>query len=375
MAINQRQIKSFHETDLAAAKAVTNFRKGELCYVESLETIYEYEPSGFSGDDTEVIAITSGGYLVGRAGKYQYGGSSSSGVSGAIQFSDGSGGFSSDDTNFHWDDTNNRIGIGTNTPSQPLHIYKNDTETSAFINVEQAGSGDSLITFTRSTSPWSIGVDVSTFKIAYGSSLSSSVFEANINKRMGINITPTTAAVNIYPNSPFDDILRLTGRTSFSGDYIRILDNSSNPIFRIEDDSSIHHGVSSTRGFNKRIQKDITNVTSWATVATLGFNTTTNVYTAFSVRVKASGHTNTQGSGMIETVKGGTIDNAAPSLAAPGTDLTIGAAAPQVQLVVSGNSVLVQVQSSDGTNTMNGSVFLEFFCPRDNSAIIQWSIS
>jgi hypothetical protein len=39
-----------------------------------------------------------------------------SGVAGAIQFSNGSA-FASDATNFFWDDTNNRLGVGTNTPT------------------------------------------------------------------------------------------------------------------------------------------------------------------------------------------------------------------------------------------------------------------
>jgi hypothetical protein len=44
-----------------------------------------------------------------------------SGVSGAIQFSNGSA-FASDAANFFWDDTNNRLGIGTNAPTQALDV-------------------------------------------------------------------------------------------------------------------------------------------------------------------------------------------------------------------------------------------------------------
>ena len=44
-----------------------------------------------------------------------------SGVSGAIQFSNGSA-FASDAANLFWDDTNNRLGILTNAPTAPLTI-------------------------------------------------------------------------------------------------------------------------------------------------------------------------------------------------------------------------------------------------------------
>jgi hypothetical protein len=46
---------------------------------------------------------------------------SPSGVSGAIQFSNGSA-FASDATNFFWDDTNNRLGIGTNAPTRQVEL-------------------------------------------------------------------------------------------------------------------------------------------------------------------------------------------------------------------------------------------------------------
>jgi hypothetical protein len=46
---------------------------------------------------------------------------SPSGVSGAIQFSNGSA-FASDASNLFWDDTNNRLGVGTNAPLHPLSV-------------------------------------------------------------------------------------------------------------------------------------------------------------------------------------------------------------------------------------------------------------
>lgn len=44
-----------------------------------------------------------------------------SGVAGAIQFSNGSA-FASDASNLFWDDTNNRLGIGTNAPNSLLNV-------------------------------------------------------------------------------------------------------------------------------------------------------------------------------------------------------------------------------------------------------------
>jgi hypothetical protein len=52
-----------------------------------------------------------------------------SGVAGAIQFSNGSA-FASDAANLFWDDTNNRLGVGTNAPSATGH-FKGSGSTSA----------------------------------------------------------------------------------------------------------------------------------------------------------------------------------------------------------------------------------------------------
>jgi hypothetical protein len=60
-----------------------------------------------------------------------------SGVSGAIQFSNGSA-FSSDASNFFWDNTNKRLGIGTNVPTAKLTlngtISGTDSESALDIN-------------------------------------------------------------------------------------------------------------------------------------------------------------------------------------------------------------------------------------------------
>jgi hypothetical protein len=78
-----------------------------------------------------------------------------SGVAGAIQFSTGSA-FSSDASNLYWDDTNNRLGVGTNAPSATGH-FKGSGSTSATTSLlvqNSAGNRvlsthDDLTTYSR----------------------------------------------------------------------------------------------------------------------------------------------------------------------------------------------------------------------------------
>jgi hypothetical protein len=65
-----------------------------------------------------------------------------SGVSGAIQFSNGSA-FASDAANLFWDDTNNRLGVGTNAPGQSI-------ETTGGIRL--SGSGSQTLEFSNASS-------------------------------------------------------------------------------------------------------------------------------------------------------------------------------------------------------------------------------
>jgi uncharacterized protein YxjI len=66
---------------------------------------------------------------------------SPSGVSGAIQFSNGSA-FASDAANLFWDDTNNRLGVGLNNPTATTQIKGASTGsgTNSFIVQDSAGT-------------------------------------------------------------------------------------------------------------------------------------------------------------------------------------------------------------------------------------------
>lgn len=53
----------------------------------------------------------------------------SSGATGALQFSDGAGGFSADATNLFWDDTDNQLKLGAGTETLPSSSYVADPDT------------------------------------------------------------------------------------------------------------------------------------------------------------------------------------------------------------------------------------------------------
>ena len=67
------------------------------------------------------------------------GGAASSGVVNAVQLSDGAGGFKDDGANLFWDDTNDRLGIGTATPVSSLEVASAGA-VNARIQVSSAGN-------------------------------------------------------------------------------------------------------------------------------------------------------------------------------------------------------------------------------------------
>jgi hypothetical protein len=70
---------------------------------------------------------------------------SPSGVAGAIQFSDGSA-FASDATNLFYDDTNDRLGVGINTPTARLHVKGSGSTSATTALLVQNSAGTAIMT-------------------------------------------------------------------------------------------------------------------------------------------------------------------------------------------------------------------------------------
>jgi hypothetical protein len=76
-------------------------------------------------------------------------GTSTAFTTGSVVFAGASGTYTQDNANFFWDDTNNRLGIGTTSPTQPLTIYNSTNATGAINTIGDGNS--STFTSTRYT--------------------------------------------------------------------------------------------------------------------------------------------------------------------------------------------------------------------------------
>jgi hypothetical protein len=160
-----------------------------------------------------------------------------SGVSGAIQFSNGSA-FASDASNLFWDDTNNRLGVGTNAPTATAHfrgigntslttalLVQNSSLTdilsvtdnafvtinSGFVNIQTngvaaptggaglmfnlAGSGQGMSITNQNAITYRIGQYAASNVLSLGSS--SAAFNINTSSNIGIGLTNPTARTHI----------------------------------------------------------------------------------------------------------------------------------------------------------------------------------
>jgi hypothetical protein len=94
---------------------------------------------------------------------------SPSGVSGAIQFSNGSA-FASDAANLFWDDTNKRLGVGTNAPSATAHFKGSGSTAATTSLLVQNSAGLSSLRVNDAGSVFNLGGGSVAGNTAFGNS-------------------------------------------------------------------------------------------------------------------------------------------------------------------------------------------------------------
>ena len=178
------------------------------------------------------IKTVNGNSLLGSGNLVISGGGTPSGVAGSVQFSDGTN-FASDNANFFWDDTNNRLGINTNTPTSVLQLSIPTIGTILTLN--------NLVTPTQifkiskpfpSVNLFDIGTTATNFKIfdsyiriSVGSPATKFSISNNGNIGIGIQDDPAAARVHIKGSGTTSATTSLLVQNSAGVNMIQITDD------------------------------------------------------------------------------------------------------------------------------------------------------
>jgi len=128
-------------------------------------------------------------------------------TAGSVVFAGASGVYTQDNANIFWDDTNNRLGLGTATPAQRLHVNSSGA-VAARITRSDGIVANSCIEYYNGTQTWNIGVSGSNFfginynNAAIDSALLRVSTAGDVTVSSG-NLVFGTAAKGIYGSSPF----------------------------------------------------------------------------------------------------------------------------------------------------------------------------
>jgi|DEB0MinimDraft_3_1074331.scaffolds.fasta_scaffold05803_2 hypothetical protein len=170
-----------------------------------------------TGDGTVGNPLVASG---GGGGGISIGDAVGSGTAGSILFVDASTNLAQDNTQLFWDDTNNRLGLGTTSPSHTLHVRNQTVAASAPIARFESDEGNIL--FNRYAG----------IMLQNNEPSGAQPIEANrwqIQQRDGDNVDP--------PDGPFD-ISYGDGSAGFV--------SASNTIFRITSGGNVGIGLGST---------------------------------------------------------------------------------------------------------------------------------
>ena len=159
-----------------------------------------------------------------------------SGVAGAIQFSAGSA-FNSDATNFFWDNTNKRLGLGTNTPTTTLQIdYSSSTLNGILVNQTGGTNNFSNIGFANGgTIKATLGFNLNTGEVRWSAfpggyfptiySNGSEALRIDTSGNTGIGINAPTARLHIKGSGSTSATTSLLVQNSAGTEVMRMRDD------------------------------------------------------------------------------------------------------------------------------------------------------
>lgn len=134
-------------------------------------------------------------------------------TAGSVPFASSDGLLTEDNANLFWDDTNNRLGIGTDSPSRKLHVFGTD---GSILTLERSGVNALDVTATVSG-----GVDL----FRFGTDAQTNVFNIWDNG----NVTIPNGSVGIGTDSPIS-----TSKLTLNGGNGYILNTGSPAVLSLE---------------------------------------------------------------------------------------------------------------------------------------------
>ena len=185
---------------------------------------------------------------------------SPAGVAGAIQFSDGSA-FASDASNLFWDDTNNRLGIGINTPTARLQVKGSGTTFATTSLLVQNSASTDVFKVTDDGS-----ATANSFKTNALNINSNQIFSSSGIKLRNISSSNGGTAVSTADAAPSNTMLYVKGFGSTSATTALLVQNSAGTqSLKLGDGGSLQIGL--TSGTNWTFNTNILSSNQYAYIA------------------------------------------------------------------------------------------------------------
>jgi hypothetical protein len=236
------------------------------------------------------------------------------------------------------------VGVGTTSMTGRFNAVQAGTATTAFFqNTNASWAADVTTSYAPS------GTEVSNFGISarsdattwltssYGAMIFRTGTAGSASDRMYLN---SSGNLGIGTNSPAA-LLNLVKATSVG------MQQKGNG------------DITEASNFFQRQVVSIVNYTAWATAISIATSISGGGYTRCFIKMSAMGHNSGINNGaVIDSIWYVDFNNSAISVAQVSAGTTTGTA-PQVRLNVSGTTIEVQVQSSNGTNRFDGMLVAE----------------
>jgi hypothetical protein len=190
-------------------------------------------------DGNQLTLLELGAWSAGTMPVSKGGTGNSSYTSGSVLFSDGTS-IAQNNTKLYWDNTNTRLGIGTNTPTQALDVTGNVNVSGKINLTDPSGNVATKVSGLVNAGTF-LSLDNLKVSVTTGGSRGLSVgavttnFTANISAYYAMNggVAGTAVANVAYTTTPSGAAFGWSFPSESDGSYYNILDKTNNRMYRV----------------------------------------------------------------------------------------------------------------------------------------------